>query len=65
MGPYCNFCGNRCFVPFPEGTPDHIYAAYKAARPGVSIIATCPRGQQFEWKKIGYCYDDIQRAIAE
>jgi hypothetical protein len=56
MGPYCKFCGERCFVPFPEGTPKHILEAYGSA----SIIATCRRGQEFERQKIGYCYDDIQ-----
>jgi hypothetical protein len=30
-----------------------------------TIIATCRAGQEFEKKKIGYCYDDIVKAIEE
>lgn len=60
MGPYCNFCGRRCFVPFPEGTPPEILAAY---RPGVSIIATCAEGQRFEKEATGWCLDEIMAAI--
>lgn len=56
MGPYCNFCQRRCFVYFPEHTPEHILKAY---RPGITIIATCAEGQKFEKDKNGYCYDDI------
>lgn len=61
MGPYCNFCGTRCFCFFPNDTPAHILKAYGTS----NIIATCSRGQQFEKKKVGYCYDDIQAAIRE
>lgn len=61
MGPYCNFCGNRCFTFFPQKTPDYILKAYGTS----TIIATCQRGQQFEKEKIGYCYDDIQEAIQQ
>lgn len=60
MGPYCKFCGSRCFTYFPEQTPENILDAYT---PGVSIIATCAAGQKFEQEKIGYCYDDIVAAI--
>ena len=60
MGPYCKFCGQRCFTYFPAGTPDHMLKAYS---PNVTIIATCPAGQAFEKEKIGYCYDDIKNAI--
>lgn len=55
MGPYCIFCQNRCFVHFPEGTPQHILDAYGTS----TTIATCQQGQEFEKKKVGYCYDDI------
>ena len=63
MGPYCQFCDNRCFVHFPNDTPKSILKAYGT----VNIIATCPAGQAFEKKRVGYCYDDIRRvaAIAE
>ena len=60
MGPYCNFCNQRCFVHMPAGTPAKIVAAYGTS----TIIATCPAGQKFEREKVGYCYDDIKRAIA-
>ena len=59
MGPYCNFCGRRCFCHFPNETPKHILDAYGTA----SIIATCRAGQEFERSKIGYCYDDIMEQI--
>lgn len=58
MGPYCKFCGNRCFIPLPENTPKEILEAYKGR---ADIIATCEAGQNFEKQKIGYCYDDIQK----
>jgi len=41
-------------------TPPHILKAYGTN----TIIATCRGGQKFEKEKIGYCYDDIQQAIA-
>jgi hypothetical protein len=62
MGPYCKYCGQRCFVPFPQNTPEYILNSY---RPGVSIIATCPGGQKFEKEKTGYCYDEIKAKVAE
>lgn len=61
MGPYCKFCGHRCFIPFPQETPKHILAAYGST----TIIATCPGGQQYEKQKVGCCYDDIKLAIAQ
>jgi hypothetical protein len=57
MGPYCQFCGRRCFVPFPEGTPPRVRKAYKT----VTIIATCERGQALEREQVGFCYDEIKR----
>lgn len=59
MGPYCNFCGRRCFCHFPDKTSEHILVAYGTN----TIIATCRGGQEFEKKKIGYCYDDILKEI--
>jgi hypothetical protein len=55
MGPYCKFCGNRCFVPMTSDTPDHIVRAYG----NTTIVATCPMGQAFEKQKVGYCYENI------
>lgn len=59
MGPYCNFCGQRCFVHFPEETPDYVLKAYGTS----AIIATCQGGQTFERRMVGFCYDDIQSII--
>jgi hypothetical protein len=61
MGPYCKFCDHRCFVPFPEKTPQAILDAYGSS----SIVATCARGQAFERDKVGYCFGDILRALAQ
>lgn len=60
MGPYCKFCDNRCFVHFPDNTPEEVLKAYG---PNVQIIATCERGQAFEKESRGYCYDDIKSLI--
>lgn len=62
MGPYCNFCNNRCFTYFPEGTPQEAINAY---RPGVTIIATCQRGQQAEMERTGWYYDRIVKVIEQ
>ncbi len=59
MGPYCNFCKRRCFLHFPQDTPDHILKAYGTS----TIIATCQSGQEFERQKVGFCYDDIIEEI--
>lgn len=61
MGPYCRFCNNRCFVPMPKGTPRRVLEAYGKA----AIIATCPAGQTFEKRKVGYCYDDIKKLLVK
>ena len=61
MGPYCNFCNRRCFVFFPDKTPKKILKAYGTS----TIIATCPGGQAFEKKRVGYCYKDIQEVLNE
>lgn len=60
MGPYCEFCGTRCFCHMPKDTPAEAIAAY---RPGISIIATCPAGQKYERQVTGWCYEKIIRAI--
>lgn len=60
MGPYCDFCNNRCFVPFPEGTPKEAISSYRST---VTIIATCQEGQQFEMERTGWCYNKIMEAI--
>jgi hypothetical protein len=61
MGPYCKFCGTRCFCFFPDKTPEHILKAYGTS----TIIATCPGGQEFERQRVGYCYNDILSVIRD
>lgn len=64
MGPYCNFCNRRCFVPFPKGTPQEVFDVYnKHKGVPVHIIATCSKGQAYEKEKTGWCLDDIRQAI--
>ncbi len=55
MGPYCNFCNTRCFIPLQNLIPSYILKAYK----NNNLAATCEKGQEFEKKRIGYCYNDI------
>ena len=62
MGPYCRFCNERCFVPFPDDTPGEAVKSYRA---GINIIATCSRGQAFEKEATGWDYQRIVTAIAE
>ena len=61
MGPYCKFCGHRCFVHITDEWPAHIIEAYGTN----TIAATCRRGQQFEKERLGYCYDDAVKARKE
>lgn len=52
MGPYCQFCNHRCFVPNPRnGNPFH--DAHRA-----TILATCARGQEHDKQALGYCWAD-------
>lgn len=66
MGPYCKFCGQRCFTRMPAETPDNAVAEYKAACGGnLPIIATCRAGQDLEKAQTGYSYDDIKAILAK
>lgn len=56
MGPYCNYCGRRCFVHVTAEWPTHIREAYGS----YTIAATCPDGQAVEKRLIGWCYDDAR-----
>ena len=58
MGPYCRFCGQRCFTHITDKWPEHIAEAYGRN----TIAATCPGGQAFEKKTLGYCWDDVRDA---
>ena len=55
MGPYCKFCGRRCFVPILEGCPERVAKAYGR----FTIAATCSRGRAYERDKFGLCYADV------
>lgn len=46
MGPYCQFCDHRCFVPDPT-------------RSG-HLLATCLRGQEHDRRALGYCWADVR-----
>lgn len=51
MGPYCKFCGNRCFV-------HRVMPADSTWRPGEPVIlATCPRGKASSRDLSGYDAD--------
>ena len=59
MGPYCKFCGQRCFIHLTMDAPPAAVEAYGH----VTIIATCAAGQAFEKERTGWCWDDIRAAI--
>lgn len=65
MGPYCNYCNQRCFTHMPAHTPPHIFEAYVRAVGGVPILATCPSGKAMEKERVGYCIDDIPEPTPE
>lgn len=44
MGPYCQYCGRRCFV--PRIVPDSY----------VTILATCSKGMEHDLKMLGVTY---------
>lgn len=46
MGPYCQYCDNRCFVHDPAGGP--------------IILATCASGKAHDLRKAGYNIDLAQ-----
>jgi hypothetical protein len=58
MGPYCKFCGQRCFVPVTDDWPEQIRKAYGS----FSLAATCLRGRAYEREKFGVCYADTLTA---
>src|SRR5256885_15734084 len=60
MGPYCIYCNNRCFLPFPENTPKEVLASYGE---NISIIATCKQGQEAELQRVGWNYKKIGEYI--
>jgi hypothetical protein len=53
MGPYCNFCQTRCFVP-------------RVLRDGRSLIlATCARGMEHDREKAGQDHTTALNPIIE
>ena len=51
MGPYCNYCDRRCFVPrvLPEDAKFW---------PGKSLLmATCPKGMEYDFEGTGYTHE--------
>lgn len=63
IGPYCIFCDRRCFVRIPVDTPDSMRAILREVAPGVSILATCRRGEAFERDRFGFGITEIAAAI--
>lgn len=59
MGPYCRFCNRRCFVHLTIDVPVKILEAYYPN----TIIATCPKGQEFEKSSFGYCFADVRQSL--
>lgn len=51
MGPYCKFCGHRCFVHDPRR------AGY--------LLATCTKGQEHSRAELGYDYDQARAAAPD
>lgn len=56
MGPYCKYCGQRCFVRITAEWPTHIAQAYAP----YEIAATCADGQAVEKRVLGWCYADAR-----
>ena len=61
MGPYCKYCGERCFVHM-DRWPDHVKKAY-GYPDKATIASTCRGGQAFERKLTGFSYDDVKGAV--
>jgi hypothetical protein len=53
MGPYCQYCGHRCFV--ERRVPDS----------DVTILATCPEGTAHDRAVLGYDYTTAINPHAE
>ena len=65
MGPYCRFCGQRCFVHLPDDITQEALDHLKARGHGDSslILATCEDGKAHERSKIGIDIDAIRTLI--
>jgi hypothetical protein len=58
MGPYCKFCGSRCFVPvtLKLNLPAKLQATWAAH--GYPILATCQTGRELDRSVLGFDYMD-------
>lgn len=63
MGPYCNFCGRRCFTHLPEGTPQSFLETAKEKGYSSLILATCARGKECDTRVLGFNISDILNEI--
>jgi len=66
MGPYCRYCGGRCFVlaSVTLGCVDgarpllwDLVAAISARPP--ELMATCGKGKSHDRRILGICHDDL------
>lgn len=60
MGPYCNFCGTRCFVPVMPSDDSVARAVYGANR--IDIGATCQGGIALERERLGISLAESRRS---
>jgi hypothetical protein len=51
MGPYCQFCGHRCFV--PRNTPPRLSTPQYEHHTGTVLMATCSEGMEHDRKMTG------------
>lgn len=49
MGPYCNYCGERCFTFNPFARSEIV--------PGPILLATCRLGCEHDYETLGYSFD--------
>lgn len=64
MGPYCQFCGQRCFLDpgtFAGQVPKADWRIWFAA--GQPLLATCRPGKAFDRMRIGINADDVQAGL--
>jgi hypothetical protein len=61
MGPYCKFCGQRCFVPVTYQWPEYAIRALRH----ITIVATCDAGQKLEKEKFGVCWNEVKDKLKE
>lgn len=57
MGPYCNYCGRRCFLPrvIPGGP----------LKGRSFILAACPRGMALDLETTGYTHETALNPVMQ